>query len=142
MYLVDTSVWIDYIKGTDTPAVGFLDTLLLTPIAVSITDLIFMEILQGARRETGFEKLQKYFSTQQFYRFKEPQTSYAAAALMFFNCRRQGISVRSSSDCLIAQCALENELILLHHDKDFKQMGKVIPQLQQKHFLNSTGPVK
>ena len=103
---------------------------------------MFMEILQGARSEAGFEKLQRYFSTQQFYRFEEPQTSYAAAALMFFNCCRQGITVRSSSDCLIAQCALENELILLHHDKDFKQMGKVVPQLQQKHFLNSIGQAK
>ena len=136
MYLVDTSVWVDYIKGTDTSAVEFLDTLLLTPMAVGITDLIYMEILQGAKSKTGFEKLQRYFSTQQFYRFKEPQFSYEAAALLFFNCRRQGITVRSSIDCLIAQCALENELVLLHHDKDFKRLEKIVPQLRQKHFLD------
>ena len=135
MYLVDTSVWVDYIKGTNTPAVEFLDTLLLTPMTVGITDLIFMEILQGAKSEAGFEKLQRYFSTQQFYRFEDPQSSYEAAALMFFNCRRRGITVRSSIDCLIAQCALENELVLLHHDKDFQQLEKVAPQLRQKHFL-------
>ncbi len=136
MYLVDTSVWVDFIGGTDTPAVEFLDALLLTPMIVGITDLIFMEILQGAKSEAGFKKLQRYFSSQQFYRFAEPQSSYAAAALMFFSCRRQGITVRSSIDCLIAQCALENKLILLHHDKDFKQLEKVAPQLIQKHFLD------
>jgi predicted nucleic acid-binding protein len=135
MYLVDTSVWVDYIKGANTPAVEFLDTLLLTPMTVGITDLIFMEILQGAKSQAGFEKLQRYFSTQQFYRFEDPQSSFEAAALMFFNCRRRGITVRSSIDCLIAQCALENELILLHHDKDFQQLEKVAPQLRQKHFL-------
>ena len=135
MYLVDTSVWVDYIKGKDTPTVEFLDTLLLTPMTVGITDLIFMEILQGAKSEAGFEKLQRYFSTQQFYRFEDPQSSYEAVALMFFNCRRRGITVRSSIDCLIAQCALENELVLLHHDKDFQQLEKVAPQLRQKHFL-------
>jgi hypothetical protein len=135
MYLVDTSVWVDYIKGKDTPTVEFLDTLLLTPMTVGITDLIFMEILQGAKSQAGFEKLQRYFSTQQFYRFEDPQSSYEAAALMFFNCRRRGITVRSSIDCLIAQCALENELILLHHDRDFQQLEKVAPQLTQKHFL-------
>jgi len=135
MYLVDTSVWVDYIKGTNSPAVEFLDTLLLTPMIVGITDLIFMEILQGAKSEAGFEKLQRYFSTQQFYRFDDPQSSYEAAALMFFNCRRRGITVRSSIDCLIAQCTLENELILLHHDKDFQRLEKVVPQLRQKHFL-------
>jgi len=135
MYLVDTSVWVDYIKGTDTPAVEFLDSLLLMPMIVGITDLIYMEVLQGAKSVAGFKKLQKYFSTQQFYRFEDPQSSYEAAALMFFNCRRQGITVRSSIDCLIAQCALENELILLHHDKDYEQLAKVSTQLRQKHFL-------
>ncbi len=116
----------------------FLDALLLTPMIVGITDLIYMEILQGARNEAGFEKLQTYFSTQQFYRFEEPQSSYEAAALMFFRCRRQGITVRSSIDCLIAQCALENELILLHHDKDFVRLEKIVPQLRQKHFLDDS----
>jgi len=104
-------------------------------MAVGITDLIFMEILQGAKSEAGFKKLQRYFSTQQFYRFEDPQSSHEAAALIFFSCRRKGITVRSSIDCLIAQCALENELILLHHDKDFKRLEKIVPQLRQKHFL-------
>ncbi len=135
MYLVDTSVWVDYINGKDSPVVEFLDTLLLAPMSVGITDLIYMEILQGAKSEAGFNKLQRYFSTQQFYRFADPQNSYELAAFMYFSCRRQGITVRSSVDCLIAQCALENELILLHHDNDYHNLGKVIPQLRQKHFL-------
>ena len=136
MYLVDTSVWVSYINGKDTPAVEFLDTLLLTPMTVGITDHIYMEILQGAKSEAAFEKLQRYFSTQQFYRFADPQSSYEKAAFMYLSCRRQGITVRSSIDCLIAQCALENELILLHHDKDFRNLEKVIPKLRQKHFLD------
>ncbi len=135
MYLVDTSVWVDYINGKDSPVVEFLDTLLLTPMAVGITDLIYMEILQGAKSEAAFNKLKRYFSTQIFYGFADPQNSYEAAAFIYFSCRRQGITVRSSIDCLIAQCALENELILLHHDKDYKNLEKVIPQLRQKHFL-------
>lgn len=136
MYLVDTSVWVDYINGTDSPVVEFLDTLLSAPMTVGITDLIYMEILQGAKSEAGFNKLQRYFSTQQFYGFADPQNSYEAAAFTYFSCRRQGITVRSSIDCLIAQCAMENELILLHHDKDYKNLEKVLPQLRQKHFLD------
>jgi len=136
MYLVDTSVWVDYIKGKDSPVVEFLDTLLLAPMTVGITDRIYMEIIQGARSEAGIDKLQRYFSTQQFYGFANPQSSFEAAAFIYFSCRRQGITVRSSNDCLIAQCALENELILLHHDKDYKNLEKVIPQLRQKHFLD------
>ena len=136
MYLVDTSVWVDYIRGTDSPVVDFLDSLLLAPMSVGISNHIYMEILQGAKSEAAFNKLQMYFSTQQFYSFADPQNSYEAAAFIYFSCRRQGITVRSSIDCLIAQCALENELILLHHDKDYKNLEKVIPQLRQKHFLD------
>ncbi|MCF6263134.1 MAG: PIN domain-containing protein [Xanthomonadales bacterium] len=136
MYLVDTSVWVDYIRGSETVVVEFLDNLLLMPMVVGLTDQIYMEILQGARSEAGFEKLQRYFSTQIFYRFKDFQLSHESAARLFFKCRCQGITVRSSNDCLTAQYALENELILLHHDKDFIQLGKIAPKLQQKHFLD------
>ena len=135
MYLVDTSVWVDYIRGANTPVVEFLDNLLSAPMNVGICDLIYMEILQGARSEAGFNKLQRYFSTQHFYGFIDPQDSYEMAAFMYFSCRRQGITLRSSIDCLIAQCALENELILLHHDKDYRNLEKVAPSLRQKHFL-------
>jgi predicted nucleic acid-binding protein len=136
MYLVDTSVWVSYINGYDTPAVELLDALLLMPMAVGITDLIYMEILQGAKSEAAYKKLQKYFSTQKFYRFTDPRSSYEKAALIYLSCRRRGITVRSSIDCLIAQCALENKLILLHHDNDYRNLEKVIPGLRQKHFLS------
>ena len=136
MYLVDTSVWVDFINGRDSPVVEFLDTLLLAPMTVGITDLIYMEILQGAKSEAGFNKLQRYFSTQQFYGFADPQNSHEAAAFIFFSSRCQGMTVRSSIDCLIAQCAMENDLILLHHDRDYRNLEKVIPQLRQKHFLD------
>ena len=71
MYLVDTSVWVDYIRGTDSPVVEFLDNLLLAPMSVGINNHIYMEILQGAKSEAGFSKLQNYFSTQHFYGFAD-----------------------------------------------------------------------
>jgi predicted nucleic acid-binding protein len=43
------------------------------------------------------------------------------------DCRKKGITIRSTIDCLIAQTALENDLILLHEDYDFDLMAKVIP---------------
>ena len=45
---------------------------------------------EGARDDAGINKLQRYFSTQQFYGFEQPQASYEAAAFMFFSCHRQG----------------------------------------------------
>ena len=136
MYLVDTSVWIDYIQGRETLAVQYLDSLLANPISCGINDYIYMEILQGAKSQAGFDKLKRYFSTQRFYRFDEPPESHAAAAQLYLRCRQQGVTVRSSIDCLIAQTAIEGDLVLLHHDNDYKNMQAVIPVLKQKHFLD------
>jgi len=135
MYLVDTSVWIDYIHGYAGRHVEFLDELLRNPIATGISDFIYQEILQGAKDQKSFTRLKKYFSGQNFYRFTEPALSHEKAAYIYFHCRRKGITLRSSVDCLIAQCSMENDLVLFHNDKDYISMGKVTPGLKQKHFL-------
>ena len=135
MYLVDTSVWISYIQGGNAREISFLDELLKNPLAVGLTDLIYMEILQGAKDQSSFDQLRRYFSGQQFYRLTDPERSHASAAQIYFDCRRQGVTVRSTLDCLIAQCAIEHDLILLHHDRDFEQMATIVPTLQHKHFL-------
>ena len=135
MYLVDTSVWLDYLQGRDAPQVDYLRGLLINPLAFGITDLVLMEILQGARDRKAFDTLREYFAGQRCYRFADPAASHVAAALMFYSCRRKGITVRSSVECLIAQCAIEHGLILLHNDRDFKAMASVVKPLRQKHFL-------
>ena len=135
MYLVDTSVWIDYLNGVDAPQVRFLDDLLDNPVATGITDLIFMEILQGARDQKNFDRFRSYFEGQRFHRFADPASSHASAAQVYLDCRRRGITVRSTVDCLIAQCALEHDLILFHRDADFQRIGVALPSLKQKHFL-------
>lgn len=135
MYLVDTSVWIDYIKGKEGEHIEFLDALLQTPQAVGIMDVIYMEILQGAEDERSFTRFRNYFSSQRFYQLQQGQKSHEQAARIYFDCRRKAITVRSTIDCLIAQCAIENGLVLLHHDRDFKQIGSVVAELSQRHFL-------
>lgn len=74
-------------------------------------------------------------AAQNYYRFNELQESHAKAAKIYLNCRQQGVTVGSSIDCLIAQTAIEHNLVLLHHDNDYKNMARIIPDLQQKHFL-------
>ena len=136
MYLVDTSVWIAYIRGHDRTHVRFLRDLLSNPLAVSITPLIYMEILQGARDPTSYDRLQSYFSGQRFVDFDQPVAGHEAAARMYVDCRRRGVTVRSSLDCLIAQCAIESDLTLFHHDRDFRNIGSVVPALKEKNFID------
>ena len=136
MYLVDTSVWIDYLRGRDCAHVEFLRSLLPHPLVVGITHLIYVEILQGARDSAAFHRLRTYFGGQRFYTFADAVGSYASAARMYLDCRSEGVTVRSTVDCLVAQCAIESGLVLLHHDNDFKRIARVIPGLKEKSFLD------
>ena len=86
MYLVDTSVWVDFIRGRDEPHVSLLRDLLANPLAVNITHLVYMEILQGARDQAFYVRLKEYFSGQRFVGFEQPLASHAAAARMFLDC--------------------------------------------------------
>lgn len=135
MYLVDTSVWIDHIKGKQAEHVDVLDPLLTNPIAVGLSTLIYMEILQGAINQSSFDQFKQYFSGQHFYRFHDERYSYTSAAEIYFTCRRAGITLCSTVDCLFAQCAIENDLILLHHDRDFQQLASVYPDFRHQCFL-------
>ena len=136
MYLVDTSVWVDFVRGRHEPHVSLLRDLLANPLAVNITHLVYMEILQGARDPASYVRLQGYFRGQRFIGFEQPLAGHAAAARMYLDCRRRGVTIRSGVDCLIAQCAIESDLTLLHHDRDFIRIADVTPALKQRNFLD------
>lgn len=130
MYLVDTSVWIDLLRQRDNTPVRILRFLLQNQLAFGITSTIYQEILQGARHEQDYQRLRDDFATQRFYHPQDPVRSYAQAARLYFECRQHGITIRSTIDCLIAQIAIEHDLILLHNDKDFTRLAQVEPTLE------------
>jgi predicted nucleic acid-binding protein len=49
------------------------------------------------------------------------------AAALYRAARRVGLAVRSSSDCVIAACALRHDLEVLHRDRDFTALAQVSP---------------
>ncbi len=130
MFLVDTSVWINYFRENENPATLYLANLLDENLPFGITSIIYQEILQGAATEKDLNTLTDYFSTQHFFNPKDDLASYQKAAKLYFNCRKKGITIRSSIDCLIAQIAIEHKLILLHNDRDYVQISRVAPALK------------
>ncbi|MGH8718041.1 MAG: type II toxin-antitoxin system VapC family toxin [Burkholderiales bacterium] len=130
MYLVDTSVWIDFLRKRDNPPVARFLELTEQSIPFGITGVIYQEVLQGAETERDFERLRDHLSTQRFYHPHDPVTSYLGAAQLYFQCRRQGVTLRSTIDCLIAQIAIEYELKLLHNDSDFERIANVVSDLK------------
>lgn len=70
--------------------------------------------------------LKEYLETQNIFYLKDNIKSYEYAS----KCRRNGITIRSTIDILIVQTAIENNLALLHNDKDFVKISSVIEELK------------
>ena len=130
MFLADTSVWMDFLRGRATPHVRTLRELLAGEEVVGIAPIILQEVLQGAESEERFEKWRKYFAGLCCYAPADPIESHVAAARLYQSCRRAGRTPRSSNDCLIARIAIENTLVLLHDDRDFESIAAAAPGLR------------
>lgn len=130
MVLVDTSVWIDYFRKIRNEPVAKLERLIEEAASFAITSVIYQEILQGADSEISFARLKRSLGTRVFLHPADSIESYAEAARIYSRCRRIGITLRSTIDCLIAQIAIERRVPLLHSDKDFDRIRQVAPELQ------------
>jgi len=119
MILVDTSVLIDYLQGNQTKKAGYLDALIEHEEPLGISTYTYLEVLQGARDEHEFKKLDASLSALRIYPLKKGTENYREAARLYFDLRRKGKTVRSSIDVLIALIAIQNKLWLLHDDRDF-----------------------
>jgi predicted nucleic acid-binding protein len=125
MVLVDTSVWIDFLRGSPSAQVAALEALLERDDLVGTAPIILQEVLQGADSPARFEQWRREFSGLMCYLPLDPIDSHVEAARLYAACRRAGKTPRSSNDCLIARIALEHDLTLLEDDRDFEAIAAV-----------------
>ncbi|HJN51098.1 MAG: PIN domain-containing protein [Pseudomonadales bacterium] len=122
MILVDTSVWILVLRDSNGRYAKKLRAI------EGDQDLVFtrftqLELCQGARDEFEWALLSEYLSDQVY--IETSSETWKDAARIYFDLRRRGKTVHSPIDCCIAQLALENDLTLLHRDKDFQTIAAV-----------------
>jgi predicted nucleic acid-binding protein len=125
MIFVDTSVLIDLLRGKSTRAADFLARLEEDDVPYAIPLLCCQEVMQGARDESEWRLLDANLSAQRLAVPSDLVALHREAARIFYDCRRKGITVRSSVDCLIAAQAIAAKATLLHDDEDFERMKKV-----------------
>ncbi|HAN57248.1 MAG TPA: VapC toxin family PIN domain ribonuclease [Betaproteobacteria bacterium] len=122
MILVDSSVWIDYFRGTTTPQTEKLDSLLGNePIATG--DLILTEVLQGFISDRDFNQAKKLMTSLVIVDLVEQATAIQAAK-NFRVLRSLGITMRKTIDTIIATRCIENGLPLLYSDRSFDPFVK------------------
>lgn len=127
MVVVDTSVLIAFLRGQRTAPAERLRELELLGEPFALPVICCQEVLQGARDEREWQVLHDYLSSQWLLAPDDPWECHRAAARIYFDCRRQGTTVRSAVDCLIAQLVIDNVGILLHDDADFERIRAVRP---------------
>ena len=117
MIIADTSVWVDYFNGNDTKYTDTLDKALIDG-QVAIGDIIFLEILQGFRNDAHYKRARSTLGTLEHFQMLgndmvlECADNYRAL-------RKTGITVRRTTDVIIATFCIKNRTPLLFQDRDF-----------------------
>jgi predicted nucleic acid-binding protein len=122
--IIDTTVWIDYLRGTENPETQWLNGALHQK-RFGLTDIILCEVLQGIRHEKVFKQVQA--ELLRFQIFHTAGTALAlAAAQNYRGLRGRGYTVRKTIDCLIATFCLLAGHELLHRDHDCDPFENVL----------------
>ena len=124
MILVDSSVWIDYLRGTSTPQTGKLDDILGND-PVAIGDLILTEVLQGCATDKEFNETMRLLSTLYFVTLGGREAAVEAAR-NFRVLRLRGVTIRKTIDAVIATRCIMDGHELLHNDRDFLPFEKYL----------------
>lgn len=120
MILLDTSAWVEFLRGNDTWVGNEVDRLLATDIA--ICDAVSMEVLAGARHEAHLIDLRSLLARSVV--LPTFPSDYDDAAALYRTCRRNGSTVRKMIDCLIAAVAIRSGVPVLHADSDFDELER------------------
>jgi predicted nucleic acid-binding protein len=122
MILIDSSVWIYFLNGKNSPERQALHKLINDKTKISITEIIITEVLQGIRQERDFEAVRTFFDKMHIHKPKSTKT-YVNAAHIYRKCRGKGKTVRRTIDCVIAAICIDNNIPILHRDSDFDMIA-------------------
>lgn len=123
MVLVDTSVWIEvFRKGSPLRLEDVAD------FDEVVTRLpVIQEVLQGFDDERAFQLARESMHALPVVESPLSGIVFDRAADLYRSARRAGLTVRSGVDCLIAACALRNNLDVVHRDRDFDALARISP---------------
>jgi len=124
LILVDSSVWIDYFRGTITVQTEKLDRLLGQQL-LAIGDLILTEVLQGFDSEKDFNHVRKMLTSLMVVELGGQEIAIQAAK-NFRALRRRGMTVHKTIDTVIATRCIVSGYELLHDDRDFDPFAKYL----------------
>lgn len=128
--IVDSSVWIDWMRRHEGPASQLLEDSLRRH-EVRMLPIILQEVLQGAATPERFRSWMAALGTIPLACTEDQAYTAVHAASLYAHCRWAGFTIRSSNDCLIAASCIELGEALLHLDADFERLALLAPELRR-----------
>lgn len=120
--LVDTTIWIHFLRGTDVKFRERLVPLIMTD-RVATTPVVIMEILRGAKSQKEYDKLSKDLAALR--NFDLSTKVWERACKLAYILRHKGINA-PLTDTLIAAVAQEFNALLLHDDRHYEMIGSEV----------------
>ncbi|MES2392821.1 MAG: PIN domain nuclease [Acidobacteriota bacterium] len=117
MIIVETTVWIDVLRGERNRHTAWLLRNALDP-NLALTDLTFCEVLQGIPGDRRLEEARNMLIKVGVLETGGTDLALEAAEHYRF-LRKRGITIRNTIDCLIATYCIRGKHDLLHHDRDY-----------------------
>ena len=137
--LVDTSVWIEIFAR---PARLSIDDFTDDRDRIVTCLPVVQEVLQGFDDERAFRIARTAMYALPCVDSPLTDRVIDDAAELYRRARRAGVTVRSSVDCLIAASAVRYHLTVVHNDRDFAHLTRVVAleQLDVSSLLRTTRP--
>ena len=125
MILVDSSVWIDYFRGTrNRPGQQLLTWLQggKATVDLGVADLVVFEVMRGFASPKEQKRAHDLLLALDIVEIGGLDNALLAAA-QYSALRAQGYTVRSPVDVLLASYCIRHGHMLLHRDADFDVMA-------------------
>ncbi len=123
--LVDSTVWIDFFRGHQTPHTRRLKELLAAGIDICVCGHVWAEVLRGTRHDEQYAKVLRRFRVLHF--LSMDRRDFTKAADVFRHLRSRGLTLKNSVDTFIAAAALRHDVHILHNDSDFDLIASEFP---------------
>jgi len=122
--LVDTTVWVDFIRGRRTDEVVKLEELIDSG-AVLVGDLVLCEFLRGFGSDAEAQRVEQALNKFPIVPLCDARLAVEAAA-NYRILRARGITLSKTVDLIIGTYCIHHSLPLLHNDRDFDAMEKYL----------------
>ena len=123
MILIDSSAWIEFLRGSDHAAHRTVRHLLAAGSQLATTEVVVMELMAGVSAPRNRKRLRDTLLSLPLLRLRG-LSDFEAAADLYRACRAKGASLRGLSDCLIATVAVREGASVLHNDRDFEAIAR------------------